>query len=348
MASRTKGDAKREVPTSADVAKVVGVSRATVSLVMNGTASKVRISEETREKVRAVAAQMGYRPNHAARSLRQRRTRSIAVVLPTLANPYYYEVVLGAQAAARAAGYTVAVILSDRVPEGLEALEGSAFDGVIVAGRRNVTAPKLIQLAAHGAAVVVLQQSSPDPLVRSVRVDMEAGGYMATRHLIDLGHRRIAYITEPRPDNCSLPDRVDGYRRALEEAGIAVDPTLTITSDNTMAGGALAVDRLLELAERPTAIFAYNDMMAIGALSGLRARGLSVPRDVAVVGFDGIAMGGFVAPTLTTIDHPRDLLGRVAVTTVIDAIEHRASPDAAVPLPVTLVVRESCGGTAPP
>lgn len=349
MAARGKSGGTGGMPTSADVARLAGVSKATISLVLNGGASKVRISDETRDRVLAVAKDLGYRPNHAARSLRQRRTRTIAMVLPSLANPYFSEVVLGAQAAARQAGYTVAVIVSDRVPDGLAALEGSAFDGVVVAGRANAGAPLIRRLASHGVAVVVLQQDSPDPTIRCVRVDLEAGGHLATHHLIDLGHRRIAHITEPKPENSTVPERVDGYRRALNEAGIAFDPALVLVTENTMAGGAEAVDRLFDGPARPTAIFAYNDIIAIGALAGLRRRGLAVPDDVAVVGFDGIAMGGFVAPTLTTVDHPRDLLGRVAVTAVIDALENRA-PAAAGPLPVTLVVRESCGAgrEAPP
>lgn len=345
MAGRAKSPQGQAAPTSADVARVTGVSRATISLVLNGGASKVRISEETRAKVLAAAAEIGYRPNHAARSLRQRRTRSIAIVLPSIANPYFSEVVLGAQAEARAAGYTVAVIVSDRTPEGLAPLEGSTFDGIIVAGRENVASPVIRQLSSHGVAVVVLQQHSPDPAIRSVRVDLAGGGYLATRHLLQLGHRRVAHITEPLPASRAEPDRVDGYRRALDEAGIAFDPALVIIARNTMAGGEAAVDALLALpGDRPTAIFAYNDMMAVGALAGLRRHGLAVPGDVALVGFDGVAVGAFVAPTLTTIDHPRDDLGRMAVQTVIGAIERQTPPTVETLLPVTLVVRESCGG----
>jgi LacI family transcriptional regulator len=351
MAGRTKTTSERGAPTSADVARIAGVSKATISLVLNGGASKVRISDETRDKVLAVAADLGYRPNHAARSLRQRRSRTIAMVLPSLANPYFAEVVLGAQATAREAGYTVTVLVSDRVPEGLAALEGSAFDGVIVSGRLNVAAPTIRQIASHGVPVVALQQASPDPSILSVRVDLEAGGHLATTHLIGLGHRRIAHITEPRPESPTTPDRADGYRRALAEAGIAYDPSLVIVTENTMDGGAQAVDRLFDAGALagppPTAIFSYNDVMAVGALAGLRRRGLSVPGDVALVGFDGITLGAFVAPTLTTIDHPRGQLGRVAVTAVIDAIEQRAPTPPATPLPVSLIVRESCGGRRP-
>jgi LacI family transcriptional regulator len=227
----------------------------------------------------------------------------------------------------------------------LSFLQGAAFDGIIVAGRENCTAAELRQLAARGVAVVVLQEHSPDPAIQSVSVDLEAGGYMATRHLVDLGHRRIAHVTEKLHEPGTRRDRLDGYRRALEEAGLTFDPSLVLTAENTMAGGSNATEQLLDLgAPRPTAVFMYNDQMAVGALHALRVRGLSVPDDFAVVGFDGVAIGQFTAPTLTTIDHPREELGRLAIEALINAFEKRPADVREHLLPVKLVVRESCGG----
>jgi LacI family transcriptional regulator len=344
--------AQASIPTSADVARLAGVSPATISLVLNGRASKVRISDETRDRVIAAAAQLGYTPNHAARSLRQRRTNIITFVLPTLDNPYFSDVVRAAQAAAQQHGYAVSVIPAKTKPgefHALSFLQGAAFDGIIVAGRENCTAAELRQLAARGVAVVVLQEHSPDPAIQSVSVDLEAGGYMATRHLIDLGHRRIAHVTEKLHESGTRRDRLDGYRRALEEAGLPFDPSLVLTAENTMAGGSNATERLLDLgAQRPTAAFMYNDQMAVGALHALRVRGLSVPDDFAVVGFDGVAIGQFTAPTLTTIDHPREELGRIAIEALIGALEKRPSDVREHLLPVKLVVRESCGGETTP
>jgi DNA-binding LacI/PurR family transcriptional regulator len=338
-------------PTSADVARLAGVSPATISLVLNGRASKVRISNETRDRVLSAAAQLGYTPNHAARSLRQRRTNIITFVLPTLDNPYFSDVVRAAQTAAQQHGYAVSVIPAKMKPgefHALSFLQGAAFDGIIVAGRENCTATELRQLAARGVAVVVLQEHSPDPAIQSVSVDLEAGGYMATRHLIDLGHRRIAHVTERLHEPGTRRDRIDGYRRALEEAGLPFDSSLVLTAENTMAGGSKATEQLLDLAQRPTAAFMYNDQMAVGALHALRVHGLAVPDEFAVVGFDGVAIGQFTAPTLTTIDHPREELGRLAIEVLTSVLEKRPFDVTEHVLPVKLVVRESCGGGKTP
>src|SRR5262249_4877560 len=153
------------------------------------------------------------------------------------------------------------------------------------------------RLVAQAVPVVVLQQHSPDPAIASVRVDLEAGGHMATRHLIRLGHRRIAHIGDALQYLQKRKDRTDGYRRALHEAKIPLDPELVAHAEMSPAGGAEAMRALLDrAAPPPTAVFVYNDQMAVGALHALRERGLSVPRDMALVGFDGIALGGFVTP----------------------------------------------------
>jgi LacI family transcriptional regulator len=313
---------------------------------LNGRSSKVRISSETRERVIAAAAQLGYTPNHAARSLRQRSTRLITFVLPTLENPYFLEIVSAAQTEAASKGYSVTIISSrNELSEFHTALllQGAAYDGIIVAGHNNCAAPELVALAKRGRAVVVLQEPSPAPEISSVSVDLEAGGYLATRHLIELGYRRIAHVTQELRIVETGRDRADGYRRALSEAGLPFDDDLVIVTDNSFDGGLAALDRMLSLKTPPTALFAYNDRLAIGALHGLRRRGIRVPQDFAVVGFDGIAVGRFMAPTLTTIDSSRQELGKLAMQAVIDAIEKKeARPDYI--LPVRLVVRESCGG----
>lgn len=324
------------------------MSQTTISLVLNGHA--IRISEETRERVMAAAAELGYTPNHAARSLRQRSTKLVTFVLPALDNPYFSEVAASAQLAAQGQGYTVTIIavrneLGELRTSSL--LHGAAYDGIVVAGHDNCAAPELLQLSARGVAVVVLQAPSPDPHIRSVGVDLEAGGYMATRHLARLGHRRIAHVTEDLPHAGWGRSRSDGYRRALAEAGLTFDPSLVLVTENSMAGGAEAVGRLVDLgAGRPTAAFMYNDHLAVGGLHALRERGLRVPEDFALVGCDGVTVGRFTAPSLTTIDSSREELGRLAIEAVIGAIEKTPGPREQR-LPVRLVVRNSCGGAAP-
>ena len=340
-------EGRERAPTSADVARLAGVSQATISLVLNGRASNVRISDETRDRVISAAAQLGYAPNHAARSLRQRSTKIITFVLPALDNPYYSDVVSAAQVAAQQHGYAVSVLPTRVKPGGFHALsllQGAAFDGIIVAGHENCAAAEIQQLAARGIAVVALQKHGLNPAIHGVSVDLETGGYLATRHLIGLGHRRIAHVMEELPPSETRRDRVDGYRRALAEAGLPFDPSLVVITENSMDGGCKAIEQLLFGDRLPTAAFMYNDQMAIGALHALRTHALTVPDDFAVVGFDGLAVGQFTAPPLTTIDHPREDLGRLAVETLIDAIEKRPLGARERMLPVKLLIRESCGG----
>ncbi|MBC8129201.1 MAG: LacI family DNA-binding transcriptional regulator [Rhizobiaceae bacterium] len=334
-----------KAPSSSDVARLAGVSQTTTSIVLNGQSKKMRISDETRERVLAAASSLGYMPNHAARSLRRRSTKTITFVLPTLENPYFSEIVGAAQEEARQHGYSVTIVamrseLGDFRTSSL--LQGAAYDGIVVAGHDNCAATELLQLADRGVAVVVLQEPSPSASIGSVRVDLETGGYLATRHLVELGHRRIAHVTQPLRKDEFGGGRVDGYRRALAEADIPFDEALVVTTANSMEGGAEALNALVDLDPRPTAAFMYNDRLAVGGLHALRKRGLVVPDDFAVVGFDGVAIGRFTAPTLTTIDSPRDELGRLAIKVLLGILDGDQEAQEHL-LPVKLVVRASCG-----
>jgi LacI family transcriptional regulator len=263
---------------------------------------------------------------------------------------YNAEVVNAAHAAAHRRGYSLN-IMSARSREletrALALLQSGAADGVIVSVPPDPIVADLKRLATQGVPVVVLQQHSPDPAIASVRVDLEAGGHMATRHLIRLGHRRIAHIGDALQYLQKRKDRTDGYRRALREAGLALDAELVAHAEMSLAGGAEAMQALLDRAvPPPTAVFVYNDQMAVGALHALRERGLTVPRDMAVIGFDGIALGKFVTPEISTIDYARDEVGRVAVETLADLLDGAMARPPERVLPVRLVVRQSCGGFA--
>jgi len=334
--------------TSADVAELAGVSRATVSLVLNDRADAIRISTQTRLRVTQAAAQLGYTPNHAARSLRRRRTNVLAFVLTSLDSIYNSEVVAAAHAAAQQRGYALNVLpvrSQEWQASALTQLESGMADGAMITGPPGPIAGELKRLAARGVPVVVLQHHSPDPAIASVRVDLEAGGHLATRHLIALGHRRIAHIGNAQQHLQLRKDRTDGYRRALEEAGIAFDEALLVHGDTGLGGGGDAMQRLLaQTSPPPSAVFVYNDQMAVGTLHVLREHGLRVPQDVAVIGFDGIALGKFVSPQLSTIDHSHEELGRVAAETLADLVSGAPAQPAERVLPVRLVVRQSCGG----
>ncbi|MBI3498413.1 MAG: LacI family DNA-binding transcriptional regulator [Proteobacteria bacterium] len=323
------------------------MSQATVSLVLSGAAPRLRLSADTVKRVQEAALALAYTPNHAARSLRQRRTKIISFVLSTLENPYFGEVVGGAQQAAQARGYAINVIVARSEEATLSALmrhRGGVADGVVMTGRTPRIVAELEDLAAHGVATAVLKHHATALTIPSVSVDLDAGGFMAANHLIGLGHRRIAHIADRAPFSDHAGDRSHGFLRALAAAGIGFEPTWLSEADNSLAGGHEAMRALFAQGDRrPTAVFAFNDLMAVGALHAIREAGLSVPRDIAVVGFDGIQLGAYTQPMLTTVDHPRHELGRLAVEMVLDRLEGREPEVAGHVLPVRLIIRESCG-----
>jgi DNA-binding LacI/PurR family transcriptional regulator len=358
--------------TIADVARAAQVSTATVSLVVNGQAAAPRISEATRQIVLETVNRLGYTPNHAARSLRRRKTSALAMLVTQVDIPYHGEIATAAVAAAEAKGYDLH-ILEARSPEDesrlLERLRGGRVDGAMVATMRSPfdqsgrpVMPELerrnearVGLAQSGTPVVALLDRSPDPAVPAVRIDDEIGAYLATRHLVELGHRVIAHLavrsTAPDPgEQTASADRFRGYRRALEEAGLPFDPSLLVGASHgprLQTGQALGVGwRELPLA-RATAAFVSNDLLAIGVLRGLYEAGVDVPGDVAIAGFDGIELGRYVRPSLTTLEHPRAELGRIGTETLVGLIDGTPAPERERVLPVQLVARESSGSRSP-
>jgi len=329
------------------VARHAGVSQATVSIVLNGTTTPIRVSPATRSRVLAIADHLGYVPNHAAQSLRRKRTRSLTFINPSPENPYFAEVVAGAQCVAEQAGYSVSVAnvpTREAAAQILAHLNAGTSDGVIVGSRDPRVLAELSPAIRRGLAVVALQSEVTEPSVSVVRTDREAGGYLAARHLITLGHTRIAHIMDSAAYARRPSERTAGYRRALREAGIAVEADWIVQGTNTVAGGDASVRALLERGgRRPTAVFAFNDQVAIGALHALRRLDLRVPEDMAVVGFDGIGLGAFTTPELTSVEQPRAEVGQRAVELLFEMLDGAMAR--AIQLPVRLVVRESCGAS---
>ena len=338
------------MPTSMQVAHRAGVSRTTVSLVLNGAGSRFGLSAATQARVSAVAADLGYTPNSAARNLRRQRTNSITFICPDLGNPYFAEVIAAAQSAAHEHGYLVSIIDAHGEAAMLQAiarLRGSIADGVITMAPTRAVRDGLRELSARGIACVTLQDQAGDPAIPSVCIGLEAGGEAATSHLISCGYRRIAHVSAMPSYPRRTDGRVLGYRRALQQADLPAHPDWLIEAPNSMAGGADAVDRLLARpGPRPEALFMFNDQMAVGALRALHLRGLRVPADMAVVGFDGIALGAFTTPALTTVEHPRHELGRQAAYSLVELLSGTKAVVPAKLLPGRLIVRESCGGRA--
>ena len=330
-------------PTLTDVARLARVSTATASRALSNPAL---VSEATRRSVLHAAKRAGYRPNLLARSLRKQQAHAIVVLVPALENPFYPEIIRGMEAAAREREYSLmlGLTLFDEAVETsyVELVRNQRADGILVldGGLQHL-------LDAEGRfqvpSVQVIERL-PGVEMPWVGIDDKAASVKATRHLINLGHKRIGHIAGlPR---CSVtPVRIAGYRSALKAAGIGFDPRLVETGDFLLASGEAAAQRLMALPEPPTAIFCGNDDSALGAMRHLRSLGLKVPRDVSIVGFDDTHLAATSEPPLTTIRQPRHDIGRSAMTMLLDILA--GIPDVAtqITLPVDLILRES---TAPP
>lgn len=332
-------------PTSADVAAMAHVSRTTVSFVLNQRAG-VKIPDETRRRVLDAAATLDYYPNSVARQLAHGASRTIGLVLrqspEQVANDgLLAETLRGLASAARAADHRV--LVETIVPgEGTYAnlVRSGRTDGLVVSGPRYDD-EELVELARDGFPVVI-QGSLPGLDVPSVDVDNEAGARLAVEHLLALGHRRIACITNASIAYTAASERVAGYREVLAAAGIAEEPGMIAEGAFDAFSGHRAVAEILARST-PDAIFVASDVVAIGVIAGLREAGLSVPGDVSVVGFDAIPLAAYLDPPLTTISLPAHDLGQAAGIALLDRIAGRPVAGRTL-LPTELIVRAS---TAP-
>ncbi|RWE10354.1 MAG: LacI family transcriptional regulator [Mesorhizobium sp.] len=316
--------------TIADVARYAGVSVATVSHVMNRTR---HVEPETAERVRAAITALRYSPNSLARSLRRGETKTIGLLLPDNSNPFFASVARQIEDAGFVAGYTVILCNSDGSAEKeeryLSVLMAKQIDGLIFAGSSD-HARVFASLSAAVPAVLL------DREIHSVNVDS-----VLVDHDLGLGHKRIGVIGGPR-DSSSSPARLRGFTRALEEAGLALPPSSVVDSDYHFAGGRLAMERLLEQAPEITAVFACNDLMAMGAITALRSRGLRVPDDMSLIGFDDIPYAVTTWPPLTTIAQPVEKIGTRAVSLLLERVVEPEAPSRREVLTPVLVERESC------
>jgi LacI family transcriptional regulator len=326
--------------TLVQVAKLAGVSPTTVSHVLSG---KRWVAESTQETVREVIRQLGYRPNNVARSLRTRRSKMVAVVVPDITNTFYAVLTRGLADAVDVAGYGTYVCNTDGIPEREDAFLADVVDrgvdGVVMAAG-NVTGDVGAGPGGLGVpAVRIGGAPDDDPHVDLVAPDDEIGSHAAVCHLVGRGSRRIAIIEGPHATGST---RDDGYRRALAESGIPVDPDLMVRGDWTRPGGRKAMHALMALADRPDAVFCANDLTAIGAIDAAHELGLAVPGDVAVVGFDDVDAATIVSPPLTTVRNPAYETGYTAGELLLSRITGDYTGEGrTVVLPCPLVVRAS-------
>lgn len=340
-----------------DIARLAGVSKATVSRVIN---QKPDVDPATRTNILRIMEEQGFVPSITAAGLAGGRTRLIGVLVPSITWPLMPQIMRGIGEVIEESTYELVLysisheqdrtavidrILSAKLTEGLLAV----YPGQAVA--------YLSKLHASGYPVVMLDdQMIPTGTTPWVGADNRTGAYTAVRHLLQLGHRRIGHIKGRTGYQCS-EDRYRGYCDALVEAGLAPDPELVVQGDFLVTGGITCAHQLFAARERPTAIFAASDDMASGALTAAADAGLRVPEDVALVGFDDTAPAAFIRPPLTTVGQPFYEMGKRATTLLLDAVNalrqpvrswHTAQRDSAPIrefLPTRLVVRESCGAT---
>lgn len=289
--------------TIRDVAKFADVSITTVSHVINNTRF---VSEDLKERVMQAMNELGYKPNMLARGLRSGRTRTIGLVVPDMANLFFAEISRAIEDIVFNKGYSLIICNSDDNPEKQKAYFGvllaKQVEGIIFISTGS-SQDYIEQLENSGIPIVLADREVPTQLADVVLIDNEYGGYLATNHLISLGHKRIACIAGPSELTPSA-DRVNGYRRALCEADLPVYPEYIVNGDFHFKLGEAAMLHLLDLNPRPDAVFVSNDMMAFGCIRAIHSRNLVLPNDISIVGFDDILLAKASSPALTTIAQP--------------------------------------------
>jgi LacI family transcriptional regulator len=333
--------------TIRDVARLAGVSVATVSRVLNASAP---VRDETRTRVLEVAKELRFSPNSAARTLSRQRAGALGVILPDLYGEFFSELLRGIDQEAQRAGHSLLVSSSHHDSRGIgaavRAMRGRV-DGLMVMAP-DVSAPLLADVLPAGIPTVLLNGPAVDADVHEITVDNFGGARAMTRHLLAIGHVRIGFIAGAAL-NHEACERERGYLAALREAGLAAERALNVRGDFSEDGGWRGARELLALAERPTVIFAANDAMAVGALSALREARVRVPDEVAVAGFDDIPVARFLNPPLTSVRVGIAALGERAASLLLSALAERSPPGGAPRrdvLPAELVIRDSCGAPA--
>jgi LacI family transcriptional regulator len=333
--------------TIKDVARTSGFSIATVSRVFNNSGP---VDDDTRIRIRAVAADLRYVPSPIGRSLSTRKTDAIGLLLPDLFGEFFSEVIRGCDQTAQQNRFHLVVSSShsnrEDIEGGLRTMRGRV-DGLVVMSP-HVDAGALRANLTQGLPVVLLNCHVDGNAYDSLNIDNYGGALQAVQHLLAHGHRRVAII-KGTENNLDAHERLSGYRAALVSAGVPHDPHLELPGDFSEASGVEAVRRMLAIDDRPTALFASNDSMAIGALSALRDAGLRIPDDVALVGFDDVPVASYLTPALTSVHVGIDRLGVLAIHVLLDALARRGTHETKQTiLPTTLSIRESCGCAAVP
>jgi len=328
--------------TIRDVAERAGVSTTTVSHVLNRTR---KVDPHTAARVEAAVNELGYRPNALARSMRRGRTHTVGIVIPDIANPFFGDLARSLEDHMFEAGYSAIICNSDgeedKEARYLDVLLSKKVDGLLLIAASQPS-ERLVHLVESGPPTIVIDRELGDLPVSHVLVENHRGGYLAGRHLLELGHRDIGVIAGPGGLGTSAR-RLEGFRQALDEAGVEQGEGRVLVGDFRAASGRAAMDGWLQRGAPPTAIFAENDLMAIGALSAAHAADIDVPTELSVVGFDGIAFGADVTPPLTTVTQSVNDVATAAVELLFERLRGTPTEPRLVELPVSLTLRGSSG-----
>lgn len=326
-----------------DIAREAGVSPSTVSRALHG---HPRISEETVDRVRRLAEEMGYTPSLPARSLVTRDTATIGLVITHAADPFVGRLAIGVEEAAQSNGYSVFLVSSyrnaDREQDVVHSLYERRVTGIIVSGSQIDCG--YLKLRERFPLPIILINCPEYP--HSVSTDNRAGAHQAVEHLVQLGHQRIAYVANRYSYGTDL-DRLEGYKAVLTQREIPLDERLIVEGEGTLQGGFEAMQRLLALTQPPTAVFCFNDLTAMGVLHALALADMRASRDCSVIGFDDLEMAAYYCPPLTTVRQPTYRIGQLAMQKLLALIQGRGEIQAEV-LPAELIVRETTGPVPAP
>ncbi len=332
--------------TIRDVARRAGVSPMTVSRVINDSA---RVSPATRGRVEEAISELGYVPSRLARGLSARRTGTLALIVPDVANPFFTLIVRGAEDVARRAGYRMIICDTradlDLEREVIEEMIAHRVEGILIAAVSDRSREHLRRLEGFGVPFVLVDRTVRGIDADVVLGDNAEGARRLVEHLVSLGHRRIGMVVES-DDVSTARDRLRGYRAALEEAGLPYDADLVADATVDPSGGVTGMRNLLALERRPTAVFTVNNLVALGAIEAVRAEGLEVPDDLALVCFDDIEYASRLYPFLTVMEQPAETFGTLGTQLLLERVEGRAPERTrVVVLPAEFVVRRSCGAS---
>jgi LacI family transcriptional regulator len=331
-----------------DVAAAAGVSTQTISRVLN---NKPDVAPETRQRILDTIQQLGYEPNLLARGLASNRTFTLGLVTYDFADPFFAAILSAAEREARDHNYFFLMTSSEfrfeDEGEILRLLVSRQVDGVLITSLgREAEANYILSLLDQGLPVVTISYFMSDPRMPNINVNNIEGGYKAGRHLLELGHRNIAMITGPL-NNMATTERTNGFCKALEEAGVQLNPELVALGNWSYASGYPALRELLARNGGFSALFVHNDRMAIAAIEALREAGYRVPEDVSVIGYDDLPEAAFSNPPLTTIRQSAQDMGRTATRVLIDVIEKPDVEHPSITLSTELVVRQSTCSLVP-